>query len=59
MYSRWLVKGWGMKREKTEELKYIKLSDEEVEELIQRRLKEMKELLKEILKILKEAGGVE
>jgi len=48
-----------MKREKTEELKYIKLSDEEVEELIQRRLKEMKELLKEILKILKEAGGVE
>jgi len=46
-----------MKR--NEELKYLNLSDEEVEELIQKRLKEMKKLLKEILEILKEAGGVE
>lgn len=44
---------------RSEDLKYLNLSDEEIEELIQKRLKEMKRLLKEILEILKEAGGVE
>ena len=38
------------------ELKYEKLSDEEVEELIRERLEEMKKLLREILEILKEAS---
>lgn len=39
-------------------LKYLDLSDEEIEELILKRLKEIKYLLQEILKVLKEAGGV-
>jgi len=39
-----------------EELKYEKLSDDEVEELIKERLSEMKELLREILEILREAS---
>ena len=37
-------------------LKYLELSDEEVEELIRERLSEMKQLLKEIRDILQEAG---
>jgi len=37
-------------------LKYLELSDEEVEELIRERLSEMKQLLKEIRDILREAG---
>ncbi|GEM_PF-373892 len=50
-----------MRRESTKEkkLKYADLSDSEVEELIMKRLREMKELLKEIRDILKEAGGYE
>jgi len=50
-----------MRRESTKEkkLKYTDLSDSEVEELIMKRLREMKELLKEIRDILKEAGGYE
>jgi len=42
----------------SEKLKYADLKDEEVEKLLMKRLKEMKELLKEILSILKEAGEV-
>jgi uncharacterized protein YutE (UPF0331/DUF86 family) len=38
------------------ELKYKDLSDEEVEELIQKRLKEIKNVLTEIKEILQEAG---
>lgn len=40
-----------------EELKYVDLSDEEVEELLLKRLAEMKELLREIRDILREMGG--
>ncbi len=40
-----------------EKLKYINLSDEEVEELLLKRLKEMKELLREIRDLLKSIGG--
>jgi len=39
------------------DLKYKDLSDDEVEELLSKRLKEIKELLREILDLLKEAGG--
>ncbi len=39
-------------------LKYVKLTDEEVEELIMARLKEIRKLLEEIVKELKEAGGL-
>jgi len=39
-------------------LKYVKLSDEEVEELIMARLREIRKLLEEIVKELKEAGGL-
>lgn len=39
------------------DLKYKDLSDDEIEELLSKRLKEIKELLKEILELLKEAGG--
>jgi len=42
----------------SEKLKYADLKDEEVEKLLMKRLKEMRELLKEILSILKEAGEV-
>ncbi|AGT35484.1 MAG: hypothetical protein QXX32_02090 [Thermofilum sp.] len=38
------------------ELKYKDLSDEEVEELIQKRLREIKNVLTEIKEILQEAG---
>jgi uncharacterized protein YutE (UPF0331/DUF86 family) len=38
------------------ELKYKDLSDEEVEELIQKRLREIKNVLMEIKEILQEAG---
>jgi uncharacterized protein YutE (UPF0331/DUF86 family) len=38
------------------ELKYKDLSDEEVEELIQKRLREIKNVLSEIKEILQEAG---
>jgi len=50
-----------MRREGTDErkLKYADLSDSEVEELIMKRLREMKELLREIRDLLKEAGGYE
>ena len=37
-------------------LRYLELSDEEVEELILRRLKEIKQLLAEIRDILRKAG---
>lgn len=39
------------------DLKYKDLSDDEVEELLSKRLKQIKELLREILDLLKEAGG--
>ena len=39
------------------EAKYSKLSDEEVEELLMRRLREIKELLKEIKELLKKVSG--
>jgi uncharacterized protein YutE (UPF0331/DUF86 family) len=38
------------------ELKYKDLSDEEVEELIRKRLREIKNVLMEIKEILQEAG---
>jgi len=38
------------------ELKYKDLSDEEVEELIQKRLREIKKVLTEIKEILQESG---
>jgi hypothetical protein len=38
------------------ELKYLDLSDEEVEELILRRLREIKQVLSEIRDILRRAG---
>lgn len=41
---------------KERELKYAELSDEEVEELILKRLKEVKEILKEIRDTLKKIG---
>jgi len=41
----------------SEKLKYADLSDEEVEELLLKRLAEMKELLREIRDILREMGG--
>jgi uncharacterized protein YutE (UPF0331/DUF86 family) len=41
------------------ELKYADLSDEEVEQLILKRLKEVKKLLEEIRDILKRVGGYE
>lgn len=37
-------------------LKYLELSDEEVEELMLKRLKEIKQLLTEIRDILRKAG---
>ena len=40
-----------------EKLKYADLSDEEVEELLLRRLREMKELLREVRDLLKQIGG--
>lgn len=40
-------------------LKYLKLSDEDVLKETEKRLKEMKELLIEIRKLLKVAGGFE
>ncbi|MCD6563743.1 MAG: hypothetical protein J7K23_07525 [Thermoproteales archaeon] len=40
-----------------EKLKYANLSDEEVEELLLKRLREMKELLREIRDLLKSIGG--
>jgi len=39
-----------------EELRYLDLSDEEVEELILRRLREIKQVLSEIRDILRRAG---
>ncbi len=38
------------------ELKYLDLSDEEVEELILKRLREIKQVLSEIRDILRRAG---
>jgi len=40
-----------------EKLKYADLSDEEVEELLLKRLREMKELLREVRDLLKQIGG--
>ena len=40
-------------------LKYLEASDEEVEEKLLARLREMKQLLKEIRDLLREAGGWE
>ncbi|WP_263971738.1 hypothetical protein [Infirmifilum lucidum] len=37
-------------------LKYVELSDEEVEEMVLKRLKEVKALLEEIKAIFKQAG---
>lgn len=42
---------------KEEKLKYVDLSDEEVEELLLRRLREMKALLREIRDLLRQIGG--
>jgi len=39
------------------ELKYAELSDEEIEQLILQRLREIRKLLEEIREILKRAGG--
>jgi len=41
------------------ELKYADLSDEEVEQLILQRLKEIRKLLEEMREILRRAGGYE
>jgi len=41
------------------ELKYVDLSDEEVEQLILQRLREIRKLLEEIREILRRAGGYE
>ena len=41
------------------ELKYVDLSDEEVEQLILQRLREIRKLLEEIREILRKAGGYE
>jgi hypothetical protein len=41
------------------ELKYVGLSDEEVEQLILQRLREIRKLLEEIRDILRKAGGYE
>lgn len=43
----------------TKELRYPKLSDEEVAVETEKRLKEMKRLLAEIRDTLKSAGGIE
>jgi len=43
----------------TKELKYVKLSDEDVFKETEKRLKEMKGLLIEIRDLLKSAGGFE
>ena len=40
-----------------EKLKYADLSDEEVEELLLKRLRDMKELLREVRDLLKQIGG--
>jgi uncharacterized protein YutE (UPF0331/DUF86 family) len=40
------------------ELKYADLSDEEVEQLILQRLREIRKLLEEIRDILRKAGGL-
>ncbi len=40
-----------------EKPKYADLSDEEVEELLLKRLREMKELLREVKDLLKQIGG--
>jgi predicted nuclease of predicted toxin-antitoxin system len=40
-------------------LKYVDLSDEEVEQLILQRLREIRKLLEEIRDILRKAGGYE
>lgn len=45
--------------ERRGELRYSELSDEEVEELLLKRLREIKELLREILRELRVAGGLE
>ncbi len=47
-----------MKDNQEVKLKYINLSDEEIEELIMARVREMKELLREIRDLLKMAGGL-
>ncbi|ABL78235.1 hypothetical protein [Thermofilum pendens] len=39
-----------------EKPKYVDLSDEEVEELIRKRLREIKDVLSDIKQILEEAG---
>ena len=39
-----------------EELKYLELSDDEVEELILKRLREIKQVLSEIREVLRRAG---
>lgn len=39
-----------------EELKYLELSDDEVEELILKRLQEIKQVLSEIREVLRRAG---
>jgi len=38
------------------ELRYVELSDEEVDQLILQRLREIKELLKELRDVLKKAS---
>jgi hypothetical protein len=43
----------------SEELRYLKLSDEEAIREMEKRLKEMKRLLAEIRDSLKAAGGIE
>jgi len=49
---------WDMK-EKKNELKYLSMSDEEVEELIVKRLKSILSLLGEIRDMLKRIGEIE
>lgn len=41
----------------SEELRYASLSDEEVEQLLLQRLREIKELLREIRDVLRKAGA--
>ncbi len=45
-----------MSGEKGSGLKYLELSDEEVEEMILRRLREIRRLLEEIRDVLRRAG---
>jgi len=49
---------WDMKERKSE-LKYLSMSDEEVEELIVKRLKSILSLLREIRDMLKRIGEIE